>query len=98
MGHRLVGTQRPQMLWLTAWVWLSLTAELVRRETGHTHPHTRQEQHAPRLEQRATRQEQHHTRPHEEPPPSLYKDRKWRGDGAYHHRACGLFLTQAHPS
>jgi len=26
-GHRLLGTQRPQMVWLTAWVWFSLTAE-----------------------------------------------------------------------
>ena len=28
-----------------------------------------------------TRQEQHHKRPHEE---QRYKDRMWRGDGAYH--------------
>jgi len=27
-GHRLLGTQT-QMLWLTAWVWLSLTTEFV---------------------------------------------------------------------
>ena len=26
-GHRLLGTQRPQMLWLTAWAWFSLTPE-----------------------------------------------------------------------
>ena len=28
-GHRLQGTQRPHMLWLTAWVWFSLTTEFV---------------------------------------------------------------------
>jgi len=28
-GHRLLKTQRPQMLWLTAWVWFSLTEEFV---------------------------------------------------------------------
>jgi len=41
----------------------------VRRETGHTHTHARQEQHP--------------KRPREEPPPSL-NDRRWRGEGAYH--------------
>jgi len=30
-GHRLLGTQRPQMLWLTAWGWFSLTTELSAR-------------------------------------------------------------------
>jgi len=26
-GQRLLGTQKPQMVWLTAWVWFSLTTE-----------------------------------------------------------------------
>jgi len=28
-GHRLLRRQRPQMVWLTAWVWFSLTTEVV---------------------------------------------------------------------
>jgi len=28
-GHRLLGTQRPQMLYVAAWVWFSLTTEFV---------------------------------------------------------------------
>ena len=28
-GHRLLGMQRPQILWVTAWVWFSLTTECV---------------------------------------------------------------------
>ena len=28
-GHRLMGTQRPQMLWVAAWVWFSLSTEFV---------------------------------------------------------------------
>ena len=28
-GHRLLGTQKPQMVWLLAWVWFSLTTEFL---------------------------------------------------------------------
>ena len=52
----------------------------VRRETGHTHKHTT------RTTQHMTRQNNttnDHTKNH---PPALNNDRRWRGDGAYHHR------------
>jgi len=45
-GHRLLGTQRPQMVWLTAWVWCSLTTEFVEgallgeRVNPHREQHT----------------------------------------------------------
>jgi len=40
-GHRLLGTQRPQMLCVAAWVWFCLSTEFVDSQVNtHTHAHT----------------------------------------------------------
>jgi len=76
-GHRLLGTQRPQVLCVAAWAWFCLSIECV------AHTHTPIENNTPDNDTHA-HDKNNTPNPKRTPPTKRNNARRWRDDGACH--------------